>query len=109
MNIGERIKTFRKQKKMSVDELATKIGKNRATVYRYEKNEIEDLPYTVLIPIAKALDVSITELMGYENNLIVKDSVFKKLAKQLGIESFTKEEEMEIINYCKFIISKRGM
>lgn len=58
MSIGERIKAVRKQKKMSADELAEKIGKNRATIYRYENGDIENMPYKVLVPVAKALGVS---------------------------------------------------
>lgn len=55
MNIGERIKNRRLELGLSVDEVAEKIGKNRATVYRYESREIEDLPTSVLEPLAKAL------------------------------------------------------
>ena len=48
MNIGQRIKSRRLKLNMTVDEVAEKIGKNRATVYRYESSEIEDLPTSVL-------------------------------------------------------------
>ena len=34
MTTGERIRARRKQLKMSVDDLAAKLGKNRATIYR---------------------------------------------------------------------------
>ena len=51
---------------MTVDELAEKLGKNRATVYRYESNEIEKLPTTVLEPLANALGVTPAYLMGWE-------------------------------------------
>lgn len=68
MNIGERIKLRRKQLKMSADDLAEKLGKNRATIYRYEKNEIENMPYDVIEPLAKALNVSPAYLLGWEND-----------------------------------------
>lgn len=48
MSIGEKIKQLRKQLGMSVDELAIMLGKNRATVYRYEKGDIENLPLDML-------------------------------------------------------------
>ncbi len=66
MTIGERIKERRKELGLSVDELAEKLGKNRATIYRYESNEIEKLPTTVLEPLANALGVSPGYLMGWE-------------------------------------------
>ena len=68
MTIGERIKQRRKELGLSVDELADKLGKNRATIYRYESNEIEKLPTTVLEPLADALGVSPGFLMGWEKN-----------------------------------------
>lgn len=66
MTIGERIKQRRIELGLSVDELASKLGKNRATIYRYESNEIEKLPTTVLEPLADALGVSPGYLMGWE-------------------------------------------
>ena len=66
MSIGMRIKERRKALKMSADELGQKIGKNRATIYRYEKGEIENLPLDMLEPIAKALDTTAQYLMGWE-------------------------------------------
>lgn len=65
MNIGERIKARRQALNLSVDELAARLGKNRATVYRYENNEIENLPLSVLEPLAKALQTSPTYLIGW--------------------------------------------
>lgn len=40
MNVGQRIQERRKELKMSVETLANKIGKSRATVYRYENGDI---------------------------------------------------------------------
>lgn len=68
MSIGDRIKARRKAVGLSVDELAERLGKNRATVYRYESNDIEKLPTTVLEPLAKALDTTPAYLMGWEDN-----------------------------------------
>ena len=41
MTIGERMKAQRKALKISADELAARLGKDRSTIYRYEKGEIE--------------------------------------------------------------------
>lgn len=66
MTIGERIKKLREEKGMSVDKLAELIGKNRATIYRYESNDIEKLPTSVLEPLCKALGTTPAYLMGWE-------------------------------------------
>lgn len=67
MTIGERIKQRRLELGLSVDELAAILKKNRATIYRYESNEIEKLPTTVLEPLSKALRVSPGYFMGWDD------------------------------------------
>ena len=64
MTIGERIKQRRIELGLSVDEVAEKLGKNRATVYRYESNEIENLPVGTLEPLAKILETTPAQLSG---------------------------------------------
>ena len=68
MTIGERIKKLREEKNMSVDKLAELIGKNRATIYRYESNDIEKLPTSVLEPLCKALGTTPAYLMGWDES-----------------------------------------
>lgn len=68
MKIGERIRQRRKFLGLSVDELAEKLGKNRATIYRYESSDIEKLPTTVLEPLADALKTTPAYLMGWEDD-----------------------------------------
>lgn len=66
MTIGSRIKARRQELGISVEDLANKLGKNRATVYRYESDEIENMPLEVLEPLAKALNVTPAYLMGWD-------------------------------------------
>lgn len=68
MTIGHRIKEQRIKLGLSADDLAKKLGKNRATIYRYEKGEIENLPLDVLEPLAKSLETTPAHLMGWDNN-----------------------------------------
>lgn len=66
MNVGKRIRERRKELNISVDELAKRLNKNRTTVYRYEKGDIENLPIDILDPLAKALDTTPAYLMGWD-------------------------------------------
>lgn len=72
MTIGERIKQRRKELGLSVDDIAEKLGKNRATIYRYESNEIENMPLDVIEPLARVLNVSPAYLMGWEDKKELK-------------------------------------
>ena len=66
--IGNRIKQCRLAAGLSVDELAKKLHKNRATVYRYENDDIKDLPITILEPLAQALNTSPAYLLGWNKS-----------------------------------------
>lgn len=68
MTVGDRIKQLRKEKGISVDKLAEMIGKDRATVYRYESKDIEKMPTSVLEPLARALGTTPAKLMGWEED-----------------------------------------
>lgn len=81
MNIGYRIKQRRKELKMSADDLGKRLGKDRSTIYRYEKGDIENLPLDILEPIAEALGTTPQYLMGWEKvqkkNDILSDIILK--------------------------------
>lgn len=63
MTTAERIKQRRKELGLRAEDVAEKIGVSRSTVFRYESGEIEKLPYTNLVPIAKALNTTVEYLM----------------------------------------------
>lgn len=69
MNIGYRIKQRRKELGMSADKLGEILGKDRSTIYRYEKGDIENLPLDILEPIAKALNTTPAHLMGWKDDV----------------------------------------
>lgn len=62
---GKRIKEIRKQRGMSAEELAEKIGVAPATIYRYENGSISSMTTDKLLPIADALGVTPAALMGW--------------------------------------------
>lgn len=103
---GEIIKQLRESKGMSVEQLADKIGKSRTTVWRYENGSIEQMPYTVLIPIAKALNVAPTVLLGIDENNY--STLLDTLTDYIKDNLFAEYEIEDLIDYAKFIVSKRG-
>lgn len=66
MNVGKRIQERREQIGLSADELAEALGKDRSTIYRYEKGDISKLPLTILEPLAKILQTTPAYLMGWQ-------------------------------------------
>ena len=130
MTIGGRIKFLRTKRGMSIEELATKLGKNRTTVYRYENGDIENLPLDILNPLAEALDTTPAYLMGWVENENEKEMLSTKISdgkeeavylsaneqyvrhveawhKMFGMDPFTDEEHEKLMEYGKFLISMR--
>lgn len=66
MTTGERIKLCRKELGMSAEQLAEKVQLSPATIYRYEKGDIEKVPSDIINKIARALNSSPAYLMGWE-------------------------------------------
>lgn len=99
MSIGKRIKARRKELHMSADELGERLGKDRATIYRYESEDIEKIPVNILAPIAKALGVSINYLLGIDNVPLPSNSigVIEKNQSEDNQKVQTKQEVLEII------------
>lgn len=65
MTAGDRIKIRRKELHLTVDDLAKRIKKNRATVYRYENGDIENMPVSVIEPLAAALETTPAYIAGW--------------------------------------------
>ena len=86
MTTGGKIRARRKQLGMSVDDLAAKLGKNRATIYRYESDAIE-MPAVFLKPLADALDMDPGELMDWDELLASQVERREKVCEVLPLIS----------------------
>lgn len=111
MTIGQRIKARRKELGMSADTLAKKLGKNRATIYRYEDGFIENLPLEILEPLAAVLHTTPAYLMGWEevkknndaiSDIIIElrtDEVFKSIVE--AIYNMDKDKRSGLLTLLK--------
>jgi DNA-binding helix-turn-helix protein len=130
MRIGERIKQRRLELGYTADALAKLLNKNRATIYRYENGDIENMPIDVLEPLAKALNTTPAYLMGWQephqqNKSIISDQTegyyvdpeTAEFAEYLrtrpgarmlfsAAKDITKEEMEETVKYIEFLKSK---
>lgn len=103
--IGARIQSRRKELKMGADELAQKIGKSKATLYRYENGDIENVPLDILKPIAEALEVSPAYLMGWKEPVegnekekpITNDGLSEKRKALIEFAQSVPEDKAEMI------------
>ena len=66
MTTGERIKRLRKDLGLSADELGEMIGKDRSTIYRYERGDIESATIDVIPRLARALQTTPQHILGWD-------------------------------------------
>ena len=97
---------------MSADELGKRLGKDRSTIYRYEKGDIENLPLDVLEPIASALETTPQYLMGWEQKKETAaeiDNGLSESKKQLLAlaESCTEEQAENLLKMMELILKMR--
>ena len=116
MRIGQRIRIARLQQGLTIDDLASKLGKNRTTIYRYENGDIENLPLGILDSLANALNTTPAYLLGWIDNnsdIDLDDELGLKMKHvEMWREEFksyvlTEEESLKLIEYAKFLISQR--
>lgn len=68
MTTGQRMKMRRKEIGLSAERVAEILGISPATIYRYEKGDIEKVPGDLLLPIANALQTTPAYLMGWSSS-----------------------------------------
>lgn len=67
MTTGEKIKSLREQKGMTLEELGNKVGVGKSTVRKWENGMIANMRRDKIAKLADALDTSPAELMGWKN------------------------------------------
>lgn len=70
MTVGERIKARRKALGLSAEDIAERIGKSAATIYRYEKGDIKSVDSAIIVPLSEALSTTPAYLMGWSDDPI---------------------------------------
>lgn len=105
--LGDRIKEKRIAAGFSADELAKRIGKNCATVYRYESGDV-DIPVSVVGEIALALDASPAYLMGWEEEkpIIDTDDGLVEIAKVFT--SLTPDNRAKLLELSRLYLAAQG-
>ena len=66
MTIGQRIRTARERKDMTLDEVATRCNTTKQTIFKYENEIVTNIPYDKIVLLSKALGVSPSYLFGWD-------------------------------------------
>lgn len=107
IKVGERIKTRRKELKISADDIANKLGVSRSTIFRYEKGDIEKMPTETLNEIARILHTTPQSLMGWYDSSEDIATIYNRLNpdRQAKVYSYAQhelEEQNKIIDISEY-------
>jgi transcriptional regulator with XRE-family HTH domain len=118
LTTGERITRLRKNLGLSADALGEMIGKDRSTIYRYERGDIENATIDVIPRLARALQTTPQHILGWEEKPAfywiepVLRTKLSDLAEQ-GVGwtldySWTEEEFELFAQHAKYILRIKG-
>ena len=95
-----RIKELRKEKNLTLLQIANRLGLSESTVQRYESGNIKNLKYETIVALAEILSCSPCYLMGWDDQrpqeLIPLDE-YRLLGNYRKLNSFGREKAQEDI------------
>jgi transcriptional regulator with XRE-family HTH domain len=103
---GKRLAVLRKAKGMTQKELGERLGVTRRIIVYYEV-ESDYPPAHLIIPLAKALNVTTDELLGVKKTDEVVDVRLSALWRKLKtVETFSDKDKNAVLQYIKVIADK---
>ena len=88
MTLGEKIRSIRKAKGMTQQELAEKLNTTKQTIGKYEKGIVTNLPLFRINELARALSTTPAYLTGWEED---KDYTSNKALLKAEIDDMNEE------------------
>lgn len=92
---GEIIKKLRIERGMTMEELAEKLNISKATVHKYEKGIIKNIPLDKLEAMSKIFSVPASYLTGWEDE---DDYLGEKAENEKYLRSIGREDLIEVYN-----------
>lgn len=81
-DVGQRIREWRLRRELSQAEVACIAGITQASLSNYETGK-RDLPLSTLLGVARALNVSVGDLLDLPEVIVVRDSMLGRAVVQL--------------------------
>ena len=103
--LGDRIRRLRKERRMSLEELAEYIGTTRQTVHRYETGAISNIPHEKVEAMASALGTTPSRLMGWEDDFSSFNTIKKTAAADFSAVAAARQCRFKTLGLAvKFLI-----
>lgn len=83
--LANKLKDLRKQKGLTLEELADKLGTSKQTIHRYENGTIANIPHEKIKLLAEALGTTPAALMGWDDGISSFDNIMPIKTKLLPL------------------------
>ena len=119
MDFGEMLKKLRKDRSMTLDEMAHRLGTTKQALSRYERGE-RTPKITVASKFAKELGVELSELIGYEPETIEPAEFLKNEQENYipstneakiisrGVDGLDSDDRQKALNVLKIMFQQHG-
>lgn len=107
MTLGDRVKHLREKKGMTQEELAQKLGKKSKSTVAHIETGNRDIPRSMVVELAKILEVSPCYLMGWEEEKEVAPIETNRSNLRELLNKLTEQEIDSMIDYAHYLLSKR--
>ena len=81
--MANRIKELRKQRNLTLAEVAKRVGVSESTMQRYESGKISKIKYETMESLANLFDVSPEYLMGWSSSSDRHEQHFESICKNI--------------------------
>lgn len=114
MNISKLIRQKRKEKNMTMEELASLLGVNQSTITRWESGDIKSIKADKFSLLTKYLDIDESINFANFNNCNFKDYAVGQIInigstnKKINdiVDQLTDEGQEELLNYAEYLLRK---
>lgn len=107
ITVGERLKELRLRCSYTLEEVGKKLNFSRQTLQRYESGVISNIPSGKIESLSEIYNVSPAYIMGWEDDSKNSDIEINTIAANVDGNLLTDEEQEEVLDFAKYVISKR--
>lgn len=93
MTIGQRIRTAREHKNMTLEEVAKQCNTTKQTIFKYENEIVTNIPYDKIVLLSNALEVSPSYLFGWDEKEDSPSKTSLTKGEEIMLELFRKIPE----------------
>ena len=111
MNIGEKLKALRREKRLTLEDVSKSVDISRANINKYENGNITNIPSDKIEALARYYDVSPAYLMGWEERHPlprITHTVSTSEAAEIcgGVDQMPKEQREQALRIMKSVFTQ---